>query len=140
MDLIFLYYNFFEEPPKDINQFIAKIIELFPSIYDTKYIAAYQAAITPNYLQYIYLKCERENKSKQNKYYIACNHINPTTKLLIESDSDIRKSNANILCFTFAEHGHCPLGKICTYSHDLDLKFKEKSTMIKKKKNRIRCT
>ena len=127
IDIIFLYQNLYAQLPQTLPTFIADLCEMFPSgIYDTKYIADYVCRTESTFLEFVFKKLHKVNKSRHSKSlthieiefnqypnalefvkYISCGpHINSS-----ESAKDI--------CKTYANHGNCQ-DKTCQNSHDVD--------------------
>jgi len=141
IDLVFLYHNLWAALPSQLGTFIADIIEMFPAgIYDTKYIADYVSRTQSSYLEFVFRKEQTTNAEKYEK-------DRPHVKLVLDQEDldsvEWRQcgletdSEASVeVCFSYAQHGHCPSGNSCTLSHNIDSILKQKNREQDKKRRK----
>jgi len=141
IDLVFLYHNLWAALPSQLGTFIADIIEMFPAgIYDTKYIADYVSRTQSSYLEFVFRKEQTTNAEKYEK-------DRPHVKLVLDQeDLDSvewrqcgleTEAEASVeVCFSYAQHGHCPSGNSCTLSHNIDSILKQKNREQDKKRRK----
>ncbi|GAM22906.1 hypothetical protein SAMD00019534_060810 [Acytostelium subglobosum LB1] len=132
-DILFLYQSFIGDLPDTLNEFIVKFTNVFPKVYDTKYISEYKVNENRSFLQYLFLKYERNNyqrvQSKQS--YLSCDKvIGSLDGVRSEPLVNILRSNAKSydgskICPDFANHGYCKNGIGCTLSHDVQIVLDE---------------
>ncbi|KAN0025878.1 hypothetical protein ACTFIU_001640 [Dictyostelium citrinum] len=132
-DLLFIFQSLIGDLPDKLNDFISKILSVFPKIYDTKYIAEYKVNEKRSYLQYLFQKYERFNFKRllRKETYATCNfktfsdndNDNDTLIPLINTEySFIKPISPNMkICNDFADYGHCRLKDNCPDSHDISL-------------------
>merc|ERR1712020_117357 len=87
IDIVFLYQNLYAQLPQTLPTFIADLCEMFPSgIYDTKYIADCVCRTESTFLEFVFKKLHKVNKSRHSK---QLTHINiefvqyPTTMTFV---------------------------------------------------------
>jgi len=56
LDLLYIYHNFIGPLPSSFASFTGQLCDLFPRVYDTKYIADYHTEESASYLEYLYYK------------------------------------------------------------------------------------
>ena len=146
VDLVFLYQNLYAQLPKTLPTFIADLCEMFPNgIYDTKYIADYICRTEATFLEFVFKKLVKTNKTRHSK---ALTHIKVEFTQYSNTIKSVNYINCgpNIhsaekdkaVCKTYASHGNCQ-DKSCQKSHDVDyiLACQEENQPRKKKKKNI---
>ena len=127
VDMVFLYQNLYAQLPRTLPTFIADLCEMFPNgIYDTKYIADYICRTEATFLEFVFKKLHKVNKSRYSK---QLTHINiefvqyPTTMTFvnyIKCRPQMFSSESNkAVCKAYANHGNCQITD-CNDSHDVD--------------------
>merc|ERR1712129_91243 len=133
IDLVFLYHNFWAALPTQLGTFISDIIEMFPAgLYDTKYTADYVSRTQASFLEFVFRKEQKTNAER-------CDMDRPHVKLVFDQEemdgvewrlcglrSDPGASEEPEVCFSYAQHGHCPAGNSCKQSHNIDSIIKQK--------------
>lgn len=135
LDLLFLYQNFYNTLPPDLNVFVADLFEMFSGgIYDTKAIAEYVEKESASYLKYLFRKYERQQEKLSNELKPYVRFIDDNTSIPPHSLTQVaipknfrqRKymksshlDTGKPYCEQYALHGNC--SKIsCDKTHDLD--------------------
>ncbi|KAJ3401785.1 Target of EGR1, member 1 (Nuclear) [Chytridiales sp. JEL 0842] len=110
-------------------------------LFDTKYVAEYVEREKASFLGYLYKKAERTQRKRRVKgldigkgvwVEVECAEgiaVDEEMDLVVgangQEEGKKRKrhdeSERKGYCVRYASHGHCPLGKTCAYSHDLDV-------------------
>jgi len=143
IDLVFLYHNLWAALPTQLGTFISDIGEMFPAgIYDTKYIADYVSRTQASFLEFVFRKEQRTNAEK-------CEKDRPHVKLVLEQEdldsvewrfcgleSDTEGSENQEVCFSYAQHGHCPASNSCNLSHNIDSILRQKNREQDKKRRK----
>jgi len=138
IDLVFLYHNFYAALPDKLGTFMSDISEMFPQgVYDTKYIADYVSRTQASFLEFVFRK---EQKINREKFQKKRPHVKLRFQYVDSSDVDWRycgeekeQQGSVEVCFSYAHHGHCPLGSSCDKSHDIDHIIKHRHTEKEKK-------
>jgi len=143
IDLVFLYHNLWAALPTQLGTFISDIGEMFPAgIYDTKYIADYVSRTQASFLEFVFRKEQKTNAEK-------CEKDRPHVKLVLEQEdldsvewrfcgleSDTEGSENQEVCFSYAQHGHCPASNSCHLSHNIDSILRQKNREQDKKRRK----
>ena len=144
IDLVFLYHNLWAALPTQLGTFISDISEMFPAgIYDTKYIADYVSRTQASFLEFVFRKEQKTNAEK-------CEKDRPHVKLVLEQDDldsvewrlcglesgTEEGSDDQEVCFSYAQHGHCPVSNSCNLSHNIDSILRQKNREQDKKRRK----
>ncbi|EGC31299.1 hypothetical protein DICPUDRAFT_156861 [Dictyostelium purpureum] len=149
-DLLFIFQSLIADLPDKLNDFIVKLVTVFPKIYDTKYIAEYKINEKRTYLQYLFQKYERFNYQRKTKKEIYL-----SLEFLTFDNEEDDKENKNQplinidysfsktvppgvkICNDFADFGYCRLKDKCQDSHDISqILDSEEAKRQKKKRGR----
>jgi len=138
IDLVFLYQNFYAALPDKLGTFMSDISEMFPlGVYDTKYIADYVSRTQASFLEFVFRK---EQKINREKFQKKRPHVKIQFQNIDSPDVDWRycgeekeQEGSVEVCFSYAHHGHCPVGNSCDKSHDIDHIIKHRHIEKEKK-------
>ncbi|XP_038048473.1 target of EGR1 protein 1-like [Patiria miniata] len=138
VDLVFLYQNFYAELPASFSQFISDLCEIFPGgIFDSKYLAEFEARMQASYLEYAFRRSQRTNarlasrgqqhvavefcKYQEDASFVGFHHCGLPSSFTDQGGAarEGAKQTAE-LCGIYAAHGHCKNGIRCPKSHDPD--------------------
>ncbi|KAL6051456.1 CAF1-domain-containing protein [Balamuthia mandrillaris] len=132
MDLIYLYHSFIGKLPQQLSQWVGSMAELFPRIYDTKYITDYHTSEQASYLEYLYFKCERNDpRSSLRVEYLP--QFTVCVPPEVWNEVAVSTTTSNTLqrcCEQYANHGWCSLGSCCPDSHDIE-RILDQQAMLK---------
>ncbi|XP_022087851.1 target of EGR1 protein 1-like [Acanthaster planci] len=136
VDLVFLYQNLYSQLPTALPQFISDLCEIFPAgIFDTKFLAEFEARMPASYLEYAFRKSQRANahlatRGQQHVAMEFCQFENSSSvgfhrcglppSFTIRGGARGEERKTVELCETYAAHGHCKNGIRCPKSHDPD--------------------
>jgi target of EGR1 protein 1 len=140
-----MYQNLYAQLPTTVHTFAADLAEMFPNgIYDTKYISDYVCRKEASFLEYVFRSQQRKNIVRANGGKLPFVQLEfPTTSSSLSSYVHYRgwdheplfaSFNPDLkLCSSFfSNHGHCPEGKKCPMSHDIDQIVLSKDANTKK--------
>eukprot|EP00039_Didymoeca_costata_P021064 m.343297 g.343297 ORF g.343297 m.343297 type:complete len:446 (+) comp22659_c0_seq1:224-1561(+) len=141
LDLMFLYQGLYDDLPPSLDLFVAHLTELFPTVFDTKYLAEYHFRESASFLEYLFRKLQRSVELKSNQDDTLGPRVEfsfPLQTIVAEDNIDLvscpakqRKPDTNnteeavmedkvVVCKQFGAHGFCPHGLRCPRSHDVD--------------------
>eukprot|EP01112_Ceratiomyxa_fruticulosa_P015679 TRINITY_DN4641_c0_g2_i1.p1 TRINITY_DN4641_c0_g2~~TRINITY_DN4641_c0_g2_i1.p1 ORF type:complete len:461 (-),score=78.99 TRINITY_DN4641_c0_g2_i1:42-1424(-) len=137
LDLLFVFFSFRGDLPLTLPAFVFQVTNLFPHIYDTKYIAEFQTEETATFLEYLLNKCERKNeKQKLSGDW----HIESISPGILTSARELpQTTKGTSICLHYARHGYCRNGITCDESHDINkiLDHEEEKENKKKRKRTV---
>jgi target of EGR1 protein 1 len=126
VDLIFLYQNFYANLPSDLQEFVRDLSDMFPSIYDTKFISE-DGTFRSSFLEFVFYERQRRNlyrmmKGQRHSTIVFNDNFDSTdvefrdlkTKILVERPEGID------ICKHYGFHGWCEQGIECDKSHNID--------------------
>ncbi|RKP04018.1 hypothetical protein CXG81DRAFT_8813 [Caulochytrium protostelioides] len=147
LDLAFLYNAFVGELPEAFDTFVADLALLYPGgLYDTKYIAEYEAAESASFLQFLHCKYERTNRKYPAITYVVAPPLPSPRRVRgvpgVPQPAYRGKTplpeNKKPYCEQFANHGYCNSGARCPNSHDMDLILDTKFPELKLRQRKPR--
>ncbi|XP_071490969.1 target of EGR1 protein 1-like [Diadema antillarum] len=155
VDLVFLYQNLYTNLPPTSAQFVADLSEMYAGgIFDTKYVAEYEARMTASYLEFVFRKSQRENALRgqdgschthidfpqySDGISAVCyqSYVLPADFLARHREGK-PGSKSTLVCEVYAAHGYCNKGMKCPKSHDPDAILDAEEVIAEEKKKRKR--
>ena len=136
-DLMFIWRSFFGPLPSTVQGWIKVLLEVFPTIVDTKYLAEYVTDDQVTYLQYLF-----KNSEKRRVVELDCVRLPESVQVIVDQRCDDAPTE---VCRQYAQHGNCRRGLKCCYSHDIDFivhveearRLKQPVTMVSKLNNAV---